>query len=115
MNAIPALIDDFEGLSSDSLFKRITSRLLHITDRVKRMPIPDDKRDNATHFKNEAFATCLELEAKLYENVKEKPILVLPNPHVVGQNTPPIVASSGKGVPVYKWNIKFDGESKTSI
>lgn len=116
LNSISTLIDDFEGPSTDSVFKRIISRLVHITDRVKRMPISDDKKDDAIHFKNEAHATCLELEAKLYENVIKEPILALPDPRVAGQNIPqsPIVASCSKGVPVYKWNLKFDDESKTS-
>lgn len=116
LDSIGTLIGDFEGPPTDSSFKRIKSRLTHITERVKRMPIPLDMKEEAATFKNESYASCLELEAKLYERITSDNASVnletsMVQPQV--QLVPTPSTSSPKSVPVYKWNVKFDGELRS--
>lgn len=116
LESINSLIQEFEGPASDSLYKRIKSRLIHITGRVKRMPIPEGD-EAAKTYKDESYATCLEYEAILQERITvEQPLLNLKTPTLEHNlqviHTPVPVAT--KAIPVYKWNVKFDGDSHNS-
>lgn len=116
LESINTLILEFEGPASDSLCKRIKSRLIHVTDRVKRMSIPEGD-EIAKVYKNETYATCLEYEATLQEKiVVEQPLLNLESPAIEHNlqviHTP--VPVTAKAVPVYKWNVRFDGGSPNS-
>ena len=112
------------GEESDSLFSRIKSRIAHVTGRVlnlnKFLGIPDiiqdDQKDQVKTYYEESFATCLKLEADLYDSIK------VPNPNAsvlnVSQTAPvinvaaPIVTCSGNSIPISEWNVRFDGNSK---
>lgn len=116
LESVNTLIVEFEGPASDSLCKRIKSRLIHVTDRVKRMPIPEGNEE-AKIYKNETYATCLEYEATLQEKIiVEQPLLNLETPSLEHNlqviHTP--VPVNAKTVAVYKWNVKFDGDSHNS-
>lgn len=45
---IKILVNEFEGPS----FKRIKSRLIHITNRIQRIVVPDDELEPQKTFKN---------------------------------------------------------------
>lgn len=51
---------------------RIISRIVHTSERVKRMVVPQkgDNIDEIKTFKNEFLATCLELEVLLNDSVR---------------------------------------------
>lgn len=115
LESVNSLILEFEGPTSDSLYKRIKSRLIHVTNRVKRMQIPENASEEIKTYKNESYATCLEYEANLQERVtEERPLLNLDTPiaehSVLVQSPAPIAA---KAIPVYKWNVKFDGDCRS--
>lgn len=120
-----AIMDFSEsGDESDTLFSRIKSRIVHVTSRVnnlyKFLHIPDIIEDEDTvqvqNYFQEAYATCLKLEADLYDNIKR------PNPNNVGHNenntvpiinvAAPVVTCSGNTVPISEWGLKFNGDSK---
>lgn len=76
LESVNSLIAEFEGPASDSLCKRIKSRLTHVTNRVKRLQIAEDASEEIKTYKNETYATCLEYEADLQEHiVEERPLL----------------------------------------
>lgn len=117
LESIKSLISEFEGPTSDSLYKRLKSRLAHITGRVQRIPKNGDDAQSALQvsFKNESYATCLQLDAELHERVKtENPSinLVTSEPSACFQNTPVVVSCSANSMPVYKLGVQFDGEPK---
>lgn len=122
------LIEEFEGPQTDSTFQRVKSRLIYITYRIQRICIPDNEKQNEiTEFKNESFATAIELESILFEKAAESERVNNTPVH----NSPKLDESrksilenvnrsfrqenSGKSVPVYKWNLKFSGESNCSL
>lgn len=118
------LINKFNGPETDSDFQRIRSRLIYITNRVKRIKIPTIDSDNSVQlYKNESYATCVELETLLFDSiVQEQP---LPNLNTLSPPQslpqPSVRLSSGNqqfqnSVPVYKWDIsKFNGDSNTLL
>lgn len=121
LKSIETLIKDFEGPTSDSAYKRAISRLEHIVGRIKRVRTieTDAIYNEMLKFKNESYATALELDAELHERVCETVPTqfhnssVLGNTHITNNNpcnfSQPTACSS-KGVPVYKLGIQFDGE-----
>lgn len=81
------------------------------------MPIDKDIPQSAiqSEFKNESYATCIQLDAELHDKVTD---LNLSNQASNSQyNSCPstsniVVSCSTKSEPVYKLGIQFDGESK---
>lgn len=117
LESIKSLIAEFEGPTSDSLYKRLKSRLFHITYRVQRMPIEGENAQSAIQlaFKNESYATCLQLDADLHEKVEIQNSLTNINPpehRAPIQSTPVVVSCTANSIPVYKLGLQFDGESK---
>lgn len=116
LESIKSLITDFDGPASDSMFKRIETRLCHIYNRVIRMPILEDMDAEAIEFKDEAHATCIEFDADLREKVKvseNSQLVSTPDPNTSIHNPVARMSvspnqNSRKSVPVYKWNLKFD-------
>lgn len=123
LESITQLVIEFEGNKDDSTFKRAKSRLSHISERISRLPIivgEDDEKERLS-FKNEAFATCISLEADLYDKITDQSPAVnnasstsnscihsvsgtsqsLPNPPYY------------KSIPVYKWGETFSGDKST--
>ncbi|KAL3279603.1 hypothetical protein HHI36_017109 [Cryptolaemus montrouzieri] len=109
--SIRQLINEFEDTTSDSVYKRVKSRLAHITSRVQRMPIDAE---------NESYATCIELDAKLHERVLPSVAAVLPDPSQASTSTQqPILnvlnsqlSHSFRSVSISEWKENFDGGTK---
>lgn len=109
------------GNANDHAFLRIKSRIVHITNRVKRLlklldipnKVNDDQRDELTKFHSEYYATCFKLEADLFEGVQvgEQPRVEPLQPVI---NIPPtIVNCSRNNASVSDLNIKFNGDPKS--
>lgn len=119
LDSIRSLIEEFEGPDTDSAYKRICSRIVHITGRVKRIVVSGDDADgHAATFKNESYATCLELEVLLQEKVRNGDSLmdVSSNvPALVPPTVHNVVQTVNKSVPIYKWGLKFSGEPEEDL
>lgn len=113
LESIKQLVQDFEGTVADSVYGRIHSRLTHVIGRIKRMAITDEDGPEAALFKNESYATCLALEAELDERVTVD--LTRPPTASMVEPAPTIVnmPEQSKKVDIFKWDVKFDGESNT--
>lgn len=117
LQSITTLVIDFEGNSSDSVFRRIISRLVHVSGRVQRIPIPEDETKlTVENFKRETRATCLHIESELYAKVIpdnsdsfQPNISHMPSAPVI--NVAPQVTSF-KMIPISEWNIKFSGDKR---
>lgn len=111
LNSIKHLVEEFEGTTSDSVYIRVQSRLCHAAGRIKRIVVTEADGPEVLNFKNEAYATCLMLEADLDENVRvdreeNAPTL---NNSASAPATTIIRVPESKVVDIYKWDIKFDG------
>lgn len=117
LEAICTAIVDFEGHSTDSVFKTIKSRINHVAGRIRRMKIPVTNSDVASKFQKESKVTCFQLEADLLEkaevasgdpnasfSLNSGPVINVPAPSVTY-----IPKSSS----VSKWSVHFDGNPKT--
>lgn len=114
---ITSLILDFEGNPADSLFNRIKSRLAHVTGRVQRLDVPDegDNRDEIKNFKEETYATCLELDAEVHDKIITDTLTTDPNQSATGRLStvnipPPVVTCSKKQILLSDLNVKFNGD-----
>lgn len=120
IESIRAVIADFEGPESDSTCKRVRSRIIHVTERVKRIQIPNnDDATRVTEFKNESLANCLELEVLLDEKITKEPSLADMSVFSNNSNIQPVVNTivqpAVRNVPVYKWNIHFNGDRNSDL
>ncbi|KAL3287484.1 hypothetical protein HHI36_001955 [Cryptolaemus montrouzieri] len=104
---ISTLVSIFQGNSNSDGYKRISSRLTHVSQIVQRMSTEDDNEEKT---KQDILRQVLLLEADLDEKV-----IVLTTPPVianpVSQSTPshPSLSpqsTSVKKVPVCKWGMK---------
>lgn len=111
------MISEFEGPENDSQFERIKSRLIYIINRVQTLIIPDAGSEAVNIFKNESLATCLELEALLYEKVATQASTSAANINTNLNTTATVVQSQNvnKGIHVYKWNLHFCGDDNFSL
>ena len=119
LESIKNNVDEFEGPKSDSAFLRIVSRLIHITNRVRRMPIPEENPEEVATFKNESLATCVELEAIVYDKVEGQTtnefessfLRQSSNPHdlLVSVAKSAIAQAQSRKIDIHKWGLKFDG------
>jgi len=120
-----AIMDFSEGGDeSDTLFSRIKSRIVHVTSRVnnlyKFLHIPDiieeDVLEQVKSYYQESFATCLKLEADLYDNIKKTNTSNVEhnqnNTAPVINVAAPVVTCSGNTVPISEWGLRFNGDSK---
>lgn len=118
IESIRTLVSEFEGPETDSAFKRIKSRLIHVTLRVQRIRIPEEDPAPVRIFKNENYATCLELEADLHERVtipsNNSDTVTQPQNTSVAPRQSEVVLPLPKNIPIYKWGVTFDGEHKSS-
>lgn len=94
-------IDNFSGIKSDSAYKRISSRLLHINGRVCRLNV----KESSEIKKQKSLKTqVLNLEAELDGKV----------PQPIGASSPINNAFNTNVIPcqnndIHKWNVSFDG------
>lgn len=116
LDSIKELISDFEGPSSDSIFKRAKTRIAHVTLRVQRLKVDSSHPEHEVmlKFKNESYASCLQLDAELHDKCKETYSVDSTSISNSSPNTPAPcmssnVHSSNKSFPVYKLGVKFDG------
>lgn len=113
---IKQIIREFEGPSTDSTYVRLRARLAHVSARVQRMALTPEHGAEAATFKNEAYASCLLLEAELDERVTPG------GASAVTQGTPAVgqaaLGEAAAGVThvhysrpaeIYKWDTKFNG------
>lgn len=91
--------------------------MIHLSNRIDRMPIDTSKQEEI-NFKNEATATLLTLESDLDDRVKpDETEIDLSSTFAFNQpiaNSCPTNSFSHKIVPIYKWDVKFDG-SKSGL
>lgn len=121
LRSINDVIAEFEGSEADSTYKRVVSRIIHVTDRIKRIVVPDnDKNAEIATFKNESLADSLQLEVLLQDKVKEHhpthmdaSSLVIPT--VQQQPVAQSIQNCSKSVLVYKWNINFSGDKHSDL
>lgn len=116
--SITSLILDFEGNPADTLFHRIKSRIAHVTGRVLRIEIPEEGEnvEDIRTYKEETYATCLELDADVHDKIiTDAPAAEL-NQNVTRQSIlpplQPIVTCRDKPILLSEWNIKFNGDPK---
>lgn len=116
LRSIKKVIDEFEGDINDSAFRRVKSRLAHVTGRAKRIPLPADNKDSADQisaFIQDTTATCLLYEADLYEKLGP-----VPDPEPSVSRTPvinvaaPVVHCATRNIPICEWQLNFNGDPK---
>lgn len=113
ISSIRDIIHEFEGPESDSVFKRISSRIIHVTDRVKRIE-PEDR--DAENFKDESLADCLELEVQLFDKVvKEDNAIATSNHNQTLQSTVIHHCGSGKRQQIHKLDVSFSAGNKEDV
>lgn len=108
ISELDSLIEEFSATKNDTFYEIITSRLASLFYRVNRFIVPAESNESHTlykDYKEDARASCLELEAKL-------DLKIVPENKKL--NTSDVIypsSSSNKSVPVYKWGVKYDGNS----
>lgn len=111
LDNIKILVEEFEGTTSDSVYARVQSRLCHAAGRINRIVVAEKDGPEVLNFKNEAYATCLFLEADLDDHVQgrdaENPST--PNNSASAPSTSIVKITEPKLADVHKWDIKFDG------
>ena len=117
ITTITDAIIDFEGTISDSGYARIKSRIIHLSDRVKRLIIPENDTDGVSNFKQESYATCIKLESDLDDKVITDPqtptnITFSPQPQQPVVNVSPVLTCTANKQPLSTWGVKFSGDPK---
>lgn len=125
--SVTELVEEFEGSSEDSMYKRIRSRLLHLSGRVARIRIPETGDvETVKKFRNETSASILLLEADVDEKLSQRSQLENAMSQSMTQSSSTIqgaannLISNGavirgqREVPVYKWGVSFDGDTSGS-
>lgn len=116
LESIKQIVQEFEGPPTDSTYVRVRARLAHVTARIQRMALTPDHGQEAQVFKNEAYATCLLLEAELDEHVthgdaqKAGQMPEGGQTHPTNEPGPNVVhVHNAKTSSIYKWDVKFNG------
>ena len=116
LESVTTLILEFEsGSITDSLCRRIASRLNHVRGRIMRMPTSETDLDTTRGVRDELYATCLTLEADLRDRIVTSPgyspLSLLWVPSSPGSSK----ESTSKVVPVCKWGLTFSGEASDDL
>lgn len=104
LDDLTTIIDTFSGSKSDAAFKRISSRLKHLSGRISKIRTDNEVEEQA---KRELFYRLLELEADLDLKVSSS----TSTPTHTSYPTP--VTSTRCTVAPYKWNVFFSGSDST--
>lgn len=97
------IITDFRGNKSEPVFKRISSRLFHVSNRINQLRTADDDEDKV---KKTLLYRLLELEADL--DIKVSQSTSTPTQVSAPVNS---IAPSRPSIAPYKWNISFTGSN----
>lgn len=118
LKELEALISDFKAPSSDSMYKTILSRLIFLSYRINNFEIPvepEELTSRMQNFKDDSYALCFELRAKLNSNVIKDSRFSLNMNLSHGSSGTSFSQSpnlsSTISVPVYKWGLTFNGTS----
>jgi hypothetical protein len=110
LESIRAILAEFEGTAEDMIFKRLRT-LTHLSFRIRRKRLQQD-----AEYRNEAYATCLLLEADLQEKAAEASPVTVEAPPVVATTPiyvhPHVRSPEPKLVPIHTWGVSFNGEEK---
>lgn len=101
LDDLKAIISDFTGNKNEPLFKRVSSRLIHLSNRINLLKAEDDEEDRE---KKNLLYLLLNLEAALDMKIS--------NPtSIPTQISPPtnVLSHPKLFVATYKWNIHFRG------
>lgn len=103
LDDLKTIVDSFNGNKSDPVFKRVCSRLTHLSGRIQKLKADDDDEDKV---KKSLHYLLLDLEGDF--DIKCSPTTSTPT-----QLTPPpnILSPSRTSVAPYKWNISFTGSN----
>lgn len=110
VNSSIAVIQDIitnlpELRETDRQFLRLKSRMCHLFYRIGRIKLDPNNLEATSNFKNESTASYFLLEEDLYSKIKFVNFLNAGN---IGNQ---IAIPKLNSVPVYKWNVTFDGSS----
>ncbi|CAG9769703.1 unnamed protein product [Ceutorhynchus assimilis] len=79
MDSIETLIDAFDGDATDSVFRRVMSRLNHVRGRIQRISQVDPQDNSLKKYIQETYGECLKLEGDLHEKLAV-PVQPVPDP-----------------------------------
>ncbi|CAH1098672.1 unnamed protein product [Psylliodes chrysocephalus] len=97
-------IENFTGNKSDPAFKRISSRLVHLSNRVANLKVESDEEATA---QNTIKTKIIMLEADLSEKINNNS----PSFNTSTVSTEQVTCPSYKSVDVYKWGVYYDGNN----
>uniref|UniRef100_V5GVA3 Gag polyprotein n=1 Tax=Anoplophora glabripennis TaxID=217634 RepID=V5GVA3_ANOGL len=100
---LQSLIIEYSTSKDESFSNIINSRLISLTNRVHRFQVPAEPPElnkSWSEFKDDAIASCIELEANL-----ESKLMKSVTTNIIAPS------SSNKSVPVFKWGLKFNGST----
>lgn len=116
LDSVARVVDEFDGTSADSAFRRVMSRLNHVRGRASRIPKPGDEagRANLFSFVQEVNASTYKIEADLFDKVdpNQLPVPPIQSTNPVINVAAPIVHCASRSLPVSEWGVNFDGNSK---
>lgn len=103
LDDLKKIITDFNGNQTEPVFKRISTRLYHVSNRINNLKTHDEDEDKA---KKALHYRLLELEADL--DMKTSQSTSTPTQH-----SPPVnpMSPSRSSIAPYKWNLSFTGAS----
>lgn len=121
LDELKKLIEEFNGNRTDSVYRRITSRLIHVSRRIAKVPTTDHDEDEQKKSLNTALLMLEgDLEDKLISSIP--PLHASTPTNVVAPANVGLAATGSlttvvprNSVAPYKWNIFFSGSNNESV